>query len=72
MTRKGWTTFFGRNSKATTFLIQVQKVITKKKYEFIKMSFGDLSIFLFIYKGYFFKFGVEVGVGESIENAPLM
>jgi hypothetical protein len=24
------------------------------------------------YKGCFFKFGVEVGVGESIESAPLV
>jgi hypothetical protein len=25
-----------------------------------------------VYKGCFFKFGVEVGVGESIEIAPLV
>jgi hypothetical protein len=32
----------------------------------------EISAKIYIRKGCFFKFGVEVGVGESIENAPLV
>jgi hypothetical protein len=45
------------------------------KYNLVLKSFSYLTQVighLYMYKGCFFKFGVEVGVGESIENAPLV
>jgi hypothetical protein len=42
--------------------------LKKKSYLLINVN----SMRLIGSKGWFFKFGVEVGVGESIESAPLV
>jgi hypothetical protein len=51
--------------KTTIWIIYVDQLVKQEKYETARFVTET-------YKGCFFKFGVEVGVGESIEIAPLV